>query len=101
MAANSNSNSQHLPIFKGMNYHFWSLKMKTLFKSQELWDLVESGFADPVEGQVQWLHENRKKDSKVLFLIQQDLHDDIFPRISAVETSHETWEILQTGVYGR
>lgn len=32
--------------------------MKTLFKSQELWDLVENGCANPN------LKENRKKDSK-------------------------------------
>lgn len=69
--------------------------MKTLFKSQELWDLVENGFPDPDEGHAQHLRENRKKDSKALFLIPQSLHDDIFPRISAAETSNEAWEILQ------
>ncbi|XP_015158336.1 uncharacterized protein [Solanum tuberosum] len=74
--------------------------MKTLFKSQELWDLVESEFADPDEGHAQRLRENRKKDSKLLFLIQQALHDDIFPQISAAETSHEAWEILQQEYMG-
>ncbi|KAL9416751.1 hypothetical protein AB3S75_039859 [Citrus x aurantiifolia] len=49
MAANGlNSSPQPLLlIFKGVNYHFWSLKMKNLFKSQELWELVETGFIDP------------------------------------------------------
>lgn len=36
-----------LPIFKGENYEFWSTKMKTLFKSQDLWDLAENGYMDP------------------------------------------------------
>ncbi|XP_009770138.1 uncharacterized protein [Nicotiana sylvestris] len=102
MAANSNSNtnSQHLPIFKGVNYHFWNLKIKTLFKSQELWDLVENGFLDPDEGHAQRLRENRKNDSKALFLIQQALDNDILPRISAAETSHEAWEFLQQEYMG-
>ncbi|KAK5775200.1 hypothetical protein PVK06_043069 [Gossypium arboreum] len=36
-----------IPIFKGEKYHLWSLKMKTMFKSQELWDLVEHGYEEP------------------------------------------------------
>lgn len=55
MAVNTNSNSQPLPIFKGVNYQFWGLKMKILVKSQELWDLVENGFPDPNEGHAQQL----------------------------------------------
>ena len=45
MAAISNAVSmtqQIVPIFKGENYHFWSTKMKTLFLSNDLWDLVEN-----------------------------------------------------------
>ena len=69
----SNGLSQ-LPIFKGVKYHFWSLKMKTLFKSQELWMLVEEGFEDTQpEEPDQQLREKRKKDSKALFIIQQAL----------------------------
>ena len=36
-------------IFKGDNYKFWNIKMKTLFKSQKLWDLVENGYNDQDE----------------------------------------------------
>ena len=42
-----NPSSQPLvKIFKGENYHLWSLKMKTMFKSQELLDLEQEGFED-------------------------------------------------------
>lgn len=37
---------------------------------------------------------------KELFLIQQALHDDVFPQISTVETSHGAWEILQKEYMG-
>jgi hypothetical protein len=40
-----------IPIFKGENYGFWSIKMKTLFLSQELWDLVENGYTEPTNAQ--------------------------------------------------
>ena len=55
-------------IFTGEGYEFWAIKMKTLFRSQELWDLVEHGFEDPNDDAR--LKDNRRKDSKALFFIQ-------------------------------
>ncbi|CAH9132625.1 unnamed protein product [Cuscuta epithymum] len=90
-----------LPLFKGVNYHFWSLKMKTLFKSQELWSMVEDGFVDDQpEEPDQALREKRKKDAKALFLIQQALDDAVFPRIAAASTSKEAWSILKQEYLG-
>lgn len=31
------------------NYEYQSIKMKTLFKSQDLWDLIEQGYVDSDE----------------------------------------------------
>ena len=73
------------PIFKGEGYELWSICLKTLLKSQDLWDLVERGYADPDEESR--LRENKKKDSKALVIIQQVVHDFIFTRISAATTS--------------
>ena len=61
--------------------------MKTLFKSQDLWDLIENGYADP-DDEIR-LRENRKKDSKALFFIQQAVHETIFSRIAAATTSKQ------------
>lgn len=55
--------------------------MKTLFKSQELFELVESVFAHQDEDHAQWILENRKKYWMQVFLIQQYLHDYLFPQI--------------------
>lgn len=69
--------------------------MKTLFKSHELWGLVENGFEDNgAEEPDQGLRERRKKDAKALFMIQQALDDEIFPRIAAASTSNEAWNTL-------
>lgn len=35
-----------IPIFNGKNYDYWSIRMKTLFSSQDVWDLVENGFPE-------------------------------------------------------
>lgn len=67
--------------------------MRTLFKSQELWELVEEGFND-TDDEAR-LKENKKKDSKALFIIQQAVHEDIFPRIMNATTAKEAWLTLQ------
>ncbi|XP_074298520.1 uncharacterized protein LOC141629410 [Silene latifolia] len=105
MATNgTNSSSQPLiPIFKGEKYHLWSLRMKTMFKSQELWDLVEVGYTEPTPAPTvpdQSMKDARKRDVKALFLLQSALDEDIFPRISNASTSHEAWEILKTEYLG-
>jgi len=43
MANNMNISQPQIPMFKGENFGFWSIKMKTLFLSQDLWDFVENG----------------------------------------------------------
>ena len=105
MAGNGvNPNSQPLiPMFKGEKYHLWSIKMQTMFKSQELWDIVESGYTEPKEPPTepdQKLRDNRKRDAKALFFIQSAVDDDIFPRISHAKTSKEAWEIIKHEYFG-
>ena len=36
----------HLPQFNGKNYDYWSITMRDLFSSQDLWDFVEDGFEE-------------------------------------------------------
>ncbi|CAL9010551.1 unnamed protein product [Prunus brigantina] len=111
MASSSNSstigNIQNLmPIFDGENYEYWSLQMKTLSISQDLWDLVEDGYeelektstgkATPESQQA--LKENRKRDAKALFLIQKGISKNLFPRL--LSASKNAWEILKIEFQG-
>jgi len=105
MATNDISSSTQplIPIFNSEKYEFWSIKMKTLFRSQELWDLIEDGFTDVAEPNVEEekrLKEIRKKDAKALFFIQQAVHETIFSRIAAATTSTDAWLILKTEFQG-
>lgn len=47
MAGTSGRISQpKIPTFNDKNYDYWSIKMKTLFHSQDVLDLVECGFLE-------------------------------------------------------
>ncbi|KAL4364030.1 hypothetical protein GQ457_04G017220 [Hibiscus cannabinus] len=77
--------------------------MKTMFKYQELWDLVENGYEEPDPAPAvpdQRLRENRKRDLRLLVLIQSALEDNIFSRISAADTSKQAWDILKQEYLG-
>ncbi|GKE50664.1 hypothetical protein Tco_1481922, partial [Tanacetum coccineum] len=55
--------------------------MRTLFKSQDLWDLVENGLAETGDEDTR-SRENQKRDAKALFFIQQAVEESIFSRIA-------------------
>jgi hypothetical protein len=39
--------TNHVPIFNGEHYDYWSSQKMTIFISQDLWDLIEDGFQEP------------------------------------------------------
>eukprot|EP00253_Pinus_taeda_P030091 PITA_30091 len=83
--------------------------MKALFAPQGIWELVETGYAEPADATAlaaltvaerDQLKSNRKKDAKALFFLFQSVHESIFPRIAATTKSKEAWDILKTAYQG-
>ena len=99
----------HLPQFNGKNYDYWSITMRALFVSQDLWEFVEDGFEELANetnfyvltqvGREQW-KSNKKKYAKALFFLYQAVHESVFPRIAASKRSREAWETLKTTYQG-
>ena len=52
-----------LPIFDGSDYDLWGKKMETLFRSQNLWDIVKNGFEEPEN--ISTLEEAQRKEFEV------------------------------------
>ena len=83
MATTNQTSSILVPIFTGENYDFWNVKMKILFRSQDLWDIIEEGFTIPKDtstltaAQKKKFKENKQKDSRALFAPQQAVDDTI------------------------
>jgi hypothetical protein len=98
--------SMPLPIFYGNNYDLWKIKMMTLFKSQNLTDIVEKEFNKPPnisilkKAQQKELEVKEQKDARALYLIQQSLANTIFPRIIEASTAKQAWDMLQKEFLG-
>ncbi|XP_024965256.1 uncharacterized protein LOC112505607, partial [Cynara cardunculus var. scolymus] len=73
--------------------------MKTLFRSQDLWDLVEQGISEASQDDA-GRKETQKKDAKALFFIQQAIDEIIFSRIAAATSANEAWNTLKTEYQG-
>eukprot|EP00261_Vitis_vinifera_P019769 XP_010650366.1 PREDICTED: ankyrin-1-like [Vitis vinifera] len=69
--------------------------MRTLFISEDLWELVDKGYVEE-EIPRDAMRDVRKNDAKALFFIQQAISESIFPQISKAMKSKEAWDSLQT-----
>ncbi|XP_076928528.1 uncharacterized protein LOC143592513 [Bidens hawaiensis] len=89
----------HIPIFKGDGYEYWCIRMKTILRSSDLWDLIETGvnLADTDQNR---LKTTVKKDAHAMAIIQQAVHDQLFSRIAGASTAKETWDILKMEFQG-
>ncbi|KAJ0018700.1 hypothetical protein Pint_11869 [Pistacia integerrima] len=98
MAGNGSSVTTRplLTIFNGEKYEYWSIKIKTLSKSQELWDVVEQGITANRAGSNEEQRLNKKKrDTKALFFIQQAVHESIFSKIVTANTANNAWRLCK------
>ncbi|CAL9004166.1 unnamed protein product [Prunus brigantina] len=111
--AGSGSSDMRTPIFSGENYKFWRIKMVTIFKSYRLWNLVENGIPisypkkNKASEETSEEEDDEKaaailmKDAKALGIIQNEVLDQIFPRIANADSSKASWELLYGEYHGR
>jgi gag-polypeptide of LTR copia-type/Domain of unknown function (DUF4219) len=94
------------PTLSGDNYQIWRVKMETLLVSQGLWDVVSDGYATFPEGheltdvQKNQLKDDKMRDAKALFMIQQGVTESIFSRIITAKKSKEAWDLLEQAFQG-
>lgn len=68
--------------------------MKTLLKSEGLWDFVETDYAEACADEVRQ-KDFQKQDAKALFFIQQAVDESIFPRIADATSAKQAWSLLK------
>jgi hypothetical protein len=100
----SNMVQIQVPQLKKENYEKWCIQFKALFGSQDLWEIVSTGFVEPTPeqeatytaDQKATLKDQRKKDKKALYLLYQGFDDSTFEKIAEAATSKAAWDTLKT-----
>lgn len=109
MASMLNMVQPQIPKLEKHNYGNWSIQMRVLLQSQDLWDIVQDGYTEPASqeaedvltnNQKNSLKEARKRDKKALFNIYQGIDETTFERVSTATTSKQAWEILKNSYTG-
>lgn len=93
----SNLVQLQVPTLHKENYEKWCIQFKALFGSQDLWEVVSTGYVEPTmeqeatytADQKSTLRDQRKKDKKALYLLYQGLEDSTFEKIAEATTSKQ------------
>ncbi|GAU43485.1 hypothetical protein TSUD_91950 [Trifolium subterraneum] len=97
---NTHGFGTNILVLDGKNWDRWSALMKSLFGAQECFEVVMDGYdelvANPTDAQRNAFKENRKKDCKALFYIQQNCDTQHFEKIAKCRKSKEAWDILES-----
>jgi len=85
-------------VLDGKNWERWGALMKSLFDAQDFLELVENGYEDlaanATDVQRAAFKEQKKKDCKAFFYIQQNVDSKHFEKILKITRSKEAWDIL-------
>jgi hypothetical protein len=87
-----------LPVFYGTNYFFWKIRMRTYFKSINVWHIIESGWTLPDTEITKWTTEEKSvatANGKALNAIFISVSDEEFSRMSRCEIAKQAWETLE------
>ncbi|XP_050156228.1 uncharacterized protein LOC126630126 [Malus sylvestris] len=92
--AGSGGSDLRAPIFNGDNYEFWKIRMRTIFKSHGIGDLVEKGFEISESKDKKIGDEGSSESERV------SLSDKLMKDAKALETSKGAWDILHQEFHG-
>ena len=89
------------PHFDGNNYAYKKVRMKAFLKSidERVWNFVEYGWEKPTTLVSEWETSEKEAatfNSKDINAIYNAVSMEEFKRISNVDVTHTTWNILQT-----
>lgn len=97
----NNSIPFQMPRFTKENYENWCIRMKAILGAQDVWEVVNKGYAEPQDeatlsqAEKDTLQAMRKKDQKAIMTIHQCLDDGMLQSIANATNAKQLWEILQ------
>ena len=83
------------------NYETWYIQIKAWLGSQDVWEMIEKDFEEPIDGatltssQRKAVQKARKKDQQAFAFIHQCLDDVTSKIVANATTAKQAWEVLQ------
>jgi len=90
--------SNKAPLFKGNDYAFWSIRMKSyrMALGCDAWKYVENGYIDPSTPPIDIVAKNLCNDnSRVVNAILGGLTNLIFVKVKHCKSAKEIWDKLK------
>ncbi|CAI8600638.1 unnamed protein product [Vicia faba] len=95
-----------LPRLSKSNYENWSIQMKALLGSLDVWEVTNDGFEEPsntttnTAAQNKALKETRANDKTTLYMLFRAVDESVFKKIAGSTMSKEAWDTLEKAFKG-
>lgn len=90
-----------VPVFDGLNYQMWAVKMEAYLDANDVWEAVEEDYEvpplpnNPTVAQMKSHKERRLRKSKAKSILFTAVSPVIFNRIMTMKTAHKIWNFLK------
>ena len=89
------------PVFDGLNYQIWAVRMEAFLEANDLWEAVEEDYEilplpeNPTVAQLKNHKEKKQRKSKAKSCLFSVVSLAIFTRIMTLKTPKEVWDYLK------
>ncbi|RVW89490.1 hypothetical protein CK203_043625 [Vitis vinifera] len=101
MTSKASLNALAPPVFDGINYQVWAIRMEAYLDASDLWEAVSEEyevpplFDNPTMAQIKLHNERRQRKSKAKSSLFATVSSTIFTRIMTLKTANEIWNFLK------
>ena len=97
--------SFYSPLFDGINYAYWKVRMKVFLQalSEQVWQAIEVGWIKPKEAPIDWDEATiiaANFNNRALNALFCGVTNEEFKKISSTKVAKEAWTILETTYEG-
>ncbi|RVW83992.1 hypothetical protein CK203_047319 [Vitis vinifera] len=101
MTSETSLNALAPPVFDGINYQVWVVRMEAYLDASDLWEAVSEEYEvpplsdNPTMAQIKLHNERRQRKSKAKASLFAAVSSTIFTRIMTLKTANEIWNFLK------
>ncbi|KAL6315358.1 hypothetical protein AAG906_000464 [Vitis piasezkii] len=101
MTSEASLNALAPPVFDGINYQVWAVRMEAYLDASDLWEAVSEEYEvpplsdNPTMAQIKLHNERRQRKSKAKASLFAAVSSTIFTRIMTLKTANEIWNFLK------